>query len=97
MKSFLKHFLIAFIMVFFVNFLNGQNNTFVRSKIFYIDSSVIKLDTLSIIPGSLIIEDVNPTQYQLNCIDATIHILDSNLMGKNMFCTYKVIDIDFSK
>lgn len=97
MKSFLKHFLIAFIMVFFVNFLNGQNNTFVRSKIFYIDSSVIKLDTLSVIPGSLLIEGVDPSLYQLNCIDATIHILDSNLMGKNLFCTYKVINIDFSK
>ena len=97
MKYFLKHFLIAFIMVFFVNFLNGQNNTFIRSKIFYIDSSVIKIDTLSVIPGSLIIEDVNPSQYQLSCIDATIHFIDSNLIGKNVTCSYKVINIDFSK
>lgn len=96
MNYFLKHFLIAFQMILFVNFLYGQNNTFIRSKNLHIDSSVIKLDTLSIIPGSLNIYDLNPSQYHLNCMEGVINILDSNLIGKNVNCSYKVIDLDLS-
>lgn len=97
MNYFKKLLLIAFQMVFFILVLNGQTNSFVRSIRIFVDSSSIKVDSLSIVPSSVTISNCNPNQYEVNCITATIHFLDSSLIGKELFCSYKVLDIDFSK
>lgn len=97
MNYFKKLFFIAFQMLFFTLLLNGQTHSYVRSIYFFVDSSSVKLDSLSIVPGSVTISDCSSDQFKVDYINATIDFLDSSLIGKQLFCSYKVFNIDFSK
>ena len=61
------------------------------------DSSVLKLDTLSIIPQTFHIQDVTVSQYRLDPLTATLYILDSSLLGQRLFYHYEVFPGDLSK
>ena len=61
------------------------------------DSSVLKLDTLSIIPQTFYIQDVTVSQYRLDPLTATLYILDSALLGERLFYHYEVFPGDLSK
>jgi hypothetical protein len=60
------------------------------------DSSVLKLDTLSIVPQTFYIQDVTTSQYRLDPLTATLYILDSTLLGQRLFYHYEVFSSDFS-
>ena len=61
------------------------------------DSSVLKLDTLSIVPQTFYIQDVTTSQYRLDPLTATLYIIDSTLLGQRLFYHYEVFSSDFSK
>lgn len=56
-----------------------------------------KLDSLSIMPGTFHSEELNDSQYRLDCITAEIVLLDSTLLGQPLNYSYQVYDMDFSK
>ena len=61
------------------------------------DTNVIKLDSLSIIPETFVIQNARPDQFRLDPIAAKLYILDSTLMHKILLCSYETFSLDFSK
>ncbi len=57
----------------------------------------MKLDTLSVVPSSFSIRDVLPSQYRIDCVDATLYLLDSALLGRTLFYTFYVLPNDLSR
>ena len=62
-----------------------------------VDSSVLRIDTLSIVPGSFSITGVRPSQYRLDPIASKLYILDSALLGRELLLHYQVFSFDFAK
>ena len=61
------------------------------------DTLMLKLDTLSIVPQSFKIQDVDNSQCRLDPLTATLTILDTNLLGRRLFFQYEVFPNDLSK
>lgn len=61
------------------------------------DTLILKLDTLSIVPQSFQIQEVDRSQYRLDPLTATLILLDSNLIGKRLFFQYEVFPNDLSR
>lgn len=61
------------------------------------DSMVITLDTLSIIPQTFVLQQVEHTRYRLDPLTATLYLTDSSLLGKTLFYQYRVFSLDYSK
>ena len=57
-----------------------------------VDSLVIRIDTLSIVPGSFHISGVQPEQYRIDPIASKLYLLDSALLGRVLVCHYRVYD-----
>ena len=62
-----------------------------------VDSLVIRIDTLSIVPSSFHIPDVKPEQYRLDPIASKLYVLDSALLGRVLVCHYQVFNFDYAK
>lgn len=62
-----------------------------------VDSDIIKLDTLSIIPETFVVQNANRNQFRLDPITAELYIVDSTLMHKTLVCSYLTYSLDFSK
>lgn len=56
----------------------------------------VKLDTLSIVPSSFHVRNLSPAQYAVDCISATLYLLDSSLLGHPVFYSYSVFSENFS-
>ena len=67
-----------------------------RIRHFVADSMSVRLDSCSIIPQSFQIQDIQKTQYRLDPLTATLHLLDSSLLGKRIFVQYEVFPKNFS-
>lgn len=76
---------------------SAQSNGTWRVKHLVADSLTIRLDTMSIVPQSFQIQDVNRDQYRLDPLTATITLLDSTLLGQRIFLQYEVFSFDLSK
>ncbi len=73
-----------------------DKNTF-RQKNIYVDTLILKFDTLSILPQSFKIHNVTNFQYLLDPISATIFIIDTNLLQKSVVVEYITLSADYSK
>lgn len=62
-----------------------------------VDSLNVRMDSLSIVPSSFILEDVAPGQYFLDPIASKLYLKDSSLLGKVLVYHYKVYTMDFSR
>ena len=56
----------------------------------------VRLDTLSIMPGTFFLQDADTSQYHLDPVSATIYLKDSALLGRPLPYQYQVFDLDFS-
>ncbi|MCQ2283863.1 MAG: hypothetical protein MJZ57_03050 [Bacteroidales bacterium] len=73
-----------------------QNSTF-RVGHVVVDTNVFRLDSLSIVPESFQIQNLQPTQYQLDPIAATLYVKDSSLIGQTLFYRYQTFQMNFSQ
>ena len=62
-----------------------------------VDSLIIRIDTLSIVPGTFVIPGTQPEQYRLDPIASKLYILDSALLGRVLVCHYQVFNFDYAK
>lgn len=62
-----------------------------------VDSMVITLDTLSIIPQTFVIEQVESDRYWLDPLAARLYLTDSSLLGATLFYRYQTFSIDYSR
>ena len=75
----------------------GQNFDRMRVGSCTLQSARIKLDSLSIRPGTFHINGADTTQYRLDYITATLYLVDSSLLNKTVSYQYQVFDLDFTK
>ena len=57
----------------------------------------VRLDTLSVIPGTFSLQGTDTSQYVLDPVTATIYLKDSSLLGQPLRYQYRVFDLDFSQ
>jgi hypothetical protein len=62
-----------------------------------IDTMILKLDTLSILPETFSLQGLPPEAYRFDPITATLAIADSAAIGKTVTYSYRVFTLDFSK
>ncbi|MBO4655259.1 MAG: hypothetical protein J5644_06920 [Bacteroidales bacterium] len=62
-----------------------------------VDSTVILLDTLSIVPGSAVISGLDSSDYTLDLARACLHIHAPEAMGKTFTASYRCFQLDFTK
>ena len=93
----MRQFLIFFLFFFsWIWNLQAQESVIPRFKQVFVDRDTLFLDSLSILPGSLIIEGVLPSQYSVDCIHGRICLNDSTLYGETLNCQYKVFSQSFA-
>jgi len=62
-----------------------------------IDTAIMKMDTLSILPETFLLYGLPPEAYRIDPITATLYIFDSTAIGKTITYNYRVFAFDFSK
>ena len=77
--------------------LSAQNRSDYRSCSRVIDSLVLRLDTLSIVPGTFTLQGLDDSDFRLDYTNATLHLIDSALLGRPVVLRYKVFPLDLSK
>lgn len=68
-----------------------------RVKHLTADSLSFRIDTFSVVPSSFSIQGVDPVQFRLDPLTATIRLMDSSLLGRRLFFQYEVYPFDLSK
>lgn len=97
MRIFQRLFLIICFAVFSVNSLSAQIRSDFRSGSRVVDSLVIRLDTLSVIPGTFLLQGLDSSDYRLDYTTATLRLTDSSFLGRAVSYSYRVFSFDFSK
>lgn len=94
----IRKFIIFLFLIFGFSSLGmGQSLSNIRIGGKAIDSNSIHIDSLSILPNSFSLIGLDENQYIIDYISATIHILDSNAIGKSISYRYRVFSMDFSQ
>ena len=75
----------------------GQGISNIRVGSCQIDSVVMKLDSLSILPETFTLSGIEPNDYTIDFITATLSILDTTVLGKTVHYIYRVFSIDFAQ
>jgi len=57
----------------------------------------VRVDSLSVVPGSFCVYDVPDSAYSIDAISATLYIRDSSLLGRSLLLSYSVYEVDFSR
>lgn len=95
--------ILLFIIFLFPAFGNAQQLSNYRSKKIILSSDTVALDTLSIIPGSLIARNINgskidSTEYQILFPESKLVMSkDYRMLYSVLFISYKVFPYDFSE
>lgn len=76
---------------------NCQQSVPYRIGTLKVDSLAIRIDSLSIVPSSFMLEGVSPEQYFLDPIAAKLYVKDSSLLGEVLVYHYYVYPMDFSR
>jgi hypothetical protein len=97
MKLIFKHLILVVLLILSMTWSNAQTSIQKKSRVISIDSSFLKFDTLSILPGSFMINNLNPELYEVDYLNAAIFFKDSSLIGKEFQISYSTLDYDFSK
>ena len=77
--------------------LSAQETVSWRVKHMEADTSILRIDTLSVNPQTFHIQGVEPKQYRLDPLTATLYVLDSNLLGQRLFFEYEAYTVDYSR
>ena len=88
------------LLIFFVLFLtdiHGQGISNQRFGTKVLDSIVVKLDTLSILPNSFSITGLEKNDYTLDCLSATLYLHNPELINTTITYSYRVFFIDFEE
>lgn len=80
-----------------VNVLHSQSLSNLRFKTQTVDSLIINLDSLTIVPESFLLSGLDTSAYKIDFSAAKIFISDSAAIGKLITYSYRVFTIDFSK
>lgn len=93
-----RRILLVICLIFFcAGHLSAQNRSDYRVRSHVVESLVIHLDTLSVVPGSFSVQGLEPSDYQLDYTNATLHLTDSSLIGRPLLVQYRVFSMDLSK
>lgn len=95
MKKLWRLFLLLFL--FFAHNAYGQNTKLLQIKQIRVDSLAIKLDTVSIIPQTFKIFNLDASKYYIDPLAAKIYFKDSSLINKTVSLQYETFEVDFSK
>ncbi|MCQ2285518.1 MAG: hypothetical protein MJZ76_01420 [Bacteroidales bacterium] len=63
-----------------------------RMKEFSIDSSIIRLDSASILPNSFFIANCNPSDFEVDYAKGVIKVLNDSLIGRKVKASYRTVD-----
>ncbi len=77
--------------------LAAQSHSDYRLRSCVIDSTVMHIDTLSIVPGTFTLQGLADSDYRLDYTTATLHLMDSSFLGRPVLLKYKVFQMDLSK
>lgn len=61
------------------------------------DSLVMRIDTLSVVPGTFAVQGLDASDYQLDYTNAILRLSDSALLGRPLLIRYKVFPMDLSR
>jgi len=61
------------------------------------DEMRVRLDTLSIMPGTFSLQGADTSQYRLDPIAAVLYLTDSVLLGQQLYYQYRAFDLDLSQ
>lgn len=75
----------------------AQSPQLYRSGSLHINSVFIHLDTLPIIPNTLSINGIESDDYELDFLNATIHILDTSVLDRNISYKYQCFSFNPAK
>lgn len=75
----------------------GQDNDQMRVGHCVPQTMRVKLDTLSIVPGTFTLVGADSSQYHLDYLTAELYLVDSTLMGLPLHYRYQVFELDFSR
>ncbi|MEG2070906.1 MAG: hypothetical protein RR034_05985, partial [Bacteroidales bacterium] len=95
-KKIIFPFFVLFSLFFTFN-VNGQSFSNYRYGSKKIDSLVIKMDSLSIVPGTFFMEGIEKKDFTMDYAFSTLYILNPELKGQMIFYHYRVFNLDFSK
>ena len=62
-----------------------------------LDSVVVKLDTLSILPSSFSVNGLEKSDYTMDYLSATLYLHNNELLNTTVTYSYRVFSIDFEK
>ncbi|MBP7102454.1 MAG: hypothetical protein KBA86_04320 [Bacteroidales bacterium] len=96
--SSLKARLVLIVIIWFLSsILHGQNFSNRVHKTFLINSDSLVLDTVSIVPGSLVVENIDTNSYAIDYQNALFIIIDPLLKGHTINLTYRTLPIQIHK
>lgn len=75
----------------------GQNLSNLRVRTVSIDTTVIQLDSLSILPESFSLKGLHPDDYEIDYIGARLYIKNTSDTGKVIHYSYRVFTLNFSE
>jgi hypothetical protein len=96
MNLIFKYLIIVFFLFGLIQFSNSQTTLLIKDQLIHTDSLVMKFDTVSVYQGSVIIENVDPTLYEINYISAILILKDTSLIGKNLHISYQAFDFSLA-
>jgi hypothetical protein len=62
-----------------------------------IDTLVLHLDSLPILPASFVLKGLDSSDYHLNSVTATLHITGDSVLGKTISFSYRVFPFNFTR
>jgi len=80
-------------------FLTGhtQSSSNLRFGRIVLHTQTTVLDSLSLVPGSFHLEELDSSAYSINYISSTLFLYDSVYLGKELNYSYRVFEFNFSK
>ena len=93
----IKRFLIFLLLFFIILTSFAQFSSSIRKGSVTVLTSSIVLDSLSIVPNSLVLNGIDTSQFTVDYLSATLTITDSLLIGKTIEYSYRCFQYNFSK
>lgn len=93
----IKRFFVLTLFFFVIFQSSAQLPSNIKKGSFVALTSPIVLDTLSIIPNSLVLNGVDTSQFTVDYLSATLIIRDSLLIGKTIEYRYRCFQYNFTK
>ncbi len=87
------------LLIFFLSAttLMSQSLSNLRFKTHKIDSLVVTLDSLTILPETFILTGLDSSDYTVDFATAQLFITDSSLIGTTITCSYRVFALNFAQ